>query len=139
MSENKVLEKMDVPDEIIFLLKYLIIIKQYNILLMYVTCTILFCALILACQLSTNLHWALNNECQYYVVWRTVGGFFKIKKRYCYILEEYLFKRELVKIVSVKINSLTLYPAHSRVGRGNLVVRHSVPHFAEFWRYCVLS
>ena len=25
--------------------------------------------------------------------------------------------------------SFTLYPAHSRVGRGNLVLRHSVPHF----------
>ena len=25
--------------------------------------------------------------------------------------------------------SFTLYPAHSRVGRGNLVSRHSVPHF----------
>ena len=25
--------------------------------------------------------------------------------------------------------SFTLYPAHSRVGRGNLVLRHTVPHF----------
>ena len=30
-----------------------------------------------------------------------------------------------------KINkiSFTRYPAHSRVGRGNLVLGHSVPHF----------
>ena len=25
--------------------------------------------------------------------------------------------------------SFTLYPTHSRVGRGNLVLRYSVPHF----------
>ena len=31
-------------------------------------------------------------------------------------------------IQSIEI-SFTLYPAHSRVGRGNLVLRHSVPHF----------
>ena len=36
--------------------------------------------------------------------------------------------------------SFTLYPAHSRVGRGNLV--YDTPFFplsAEFWRYCVLN
>ena len=32
--------------------------------------------------------------------------------------------------------SFTLYPAHSRVGRGNLVLRHSVPHFLP---NCVLE
>ena len=31
-----------------------------------------------------------------------------------------------------KINqiSFTLYAAHSRVGRGNLILRHSIPHFS---------
>ena len=35
----------------------------------------------------------------------------------------------------------TLYLANSRVGRGSLVLRHSVPGkcSAEFWRHCVLS
>ena len=36
--------------------------------------------------------------------------------------------------------SFTLYPAHSRVGRENLVSRHSSsPLSAEFWRHCVLK
>ena len=34
-----------------------------------------------------------------------------------------------VTLVKFKKISFTLYPAHSRVGRGNLVLRHSVPHF----------
>ena len=29
----------------------------------------------------------------------------------------------------VKKYSFTLYPAHSRIGRGDLVLRHSGPHF----------
>ena len=37
------------------------------------------------------------------------------------------------------IISFTLYPAYNRVGRGNLVVRHSVSHYPLiFWRYSVL-
>ena len=43
------------------------------------------------------------------------------------------------------VKNFTLYPAHSRVGRGNLVLSHSVPHFlpnsggiawqiGKFWR-----
>ena len=33
-----------------------------------------------------------------------------------------------------------MYPAYSRVGRGNLVLRHSrSPLSAEFWKHCVLS
>ena len=28
----------------------------------------------------------------------------------------------------VSKNSFTLYPAHSRIGRGTIVLRHSVPH-----------
>ena len=43
--------------------------------------------------------------------------------------------------------SFTLYPANNRIGRGNLVLRHSVPHFLSFpsafplnfSRNCVLS
>ena len=36
--------------------------------------------------------------------------------------------------------SFTLYLAHSRIGRGNLILGHSVAHFrAEFWMHCVLS
>ena len=37
----------------------------------------------------------------------------------------------LFNTLDMKINkmSFTLYPAYSRVGRGNLVLRHSVPHF----------
>ena len=45
-------------------------------------------------------------------------------------------------LFKIKLNqiSFTLYPAHSRVGRGNLVLKHSIPHFyAEFWRHWVLS
>ena len=34
----------------------------------------------------------------------------------------------LVPLIILKI-SFTLYPAHSKVGRENLVLRHSVPHF----------
>ena len=33
-----------------------------------------------------------------------------------------------------------LYPAYSRVGRGNLIFRHSIPHFPPiFSRHCVMS
>ena len=33
-----------------------------------------------------------------------------------------------------------LHPPHSRVGRGNLVLKHSVPHFLlNFSKHCVLS
>ena len=32
-------------------------------------------------------------------------------------------------IIKKKLINFTLYPAHSRVGRGNLLLRHSVPHF----------
>ena len=36
--------------------------------------------------------------------------------------------------------SFTLYPAHSRVGKGNLMLRHSVLHFQpNFWKHFVLS
>ena len=34
------------------------------------------------------------------------------------------------KIIIIKI-SFTLYPAQSRVGGGNLVLRHFVPHFGR--------
>ena len=34
----------------------------------------------------------------------------------------------LFQYIHIKKISFTLYPAHSRVGRGNLVLRHSVPH-----------
>ena len=36
--------------------------------------------------------------------------------------------------------SITLHPVHSRVDRGNLVLRYSVLHFAaKFWRHGMLS
>ena len=35
----------------------------------------------------------------------------------------------LSKFIKTNNVSFTLYPAHSRVGRGNLVLRHSVSHF----------
>ena len=38
--------------------------------------------------------------------------------------------RNILNTYEIKIYiSFTLYPAHSRVGRGNLVLRHSVPQF----------
>ena len=37
---------------------------------------------------------------------------------------------ELKLIIKNQI-SFTLYPAHSRVGRGKLVLRHSIPHFLQ--------
>ena len=42
--------------------------------------------------------------------------FLKKMKFYIYLKKDIFF-------------SFTLYPAHSRVGRGNVVLRHSVPHF----------
>ena len=36
-------------------------------------------------------------------------------------------------------DSVTLYPAHSRVGGGNLVLSLRSPLSAEFWWHCVLS
>ena len=35
------------------------------------------------------------------------------------------YERNIIKIII----SFTLHPIHSRVGRGNLLLRHSVPHF----------
>ena len=32
-----------------------------------------------------------------------------------------------------------MYSAERRVGRGNLVLRHSVPYSAKFWKHYVLS
>ena len=40
-----------------------------------------------------------------------------------------------VRSVLTRLNNsfnFTLYPAHWRVGRGNLVLRHSVPHFLPY-------
>ena len=39
-----------------------------------------------------------------------------------------------------QLHSFTLYPAHSRVGSGNIVIRHSAPHFpSNFSRHYALS
>ena len=34
-----------------------------------------------------------------------------------------------LRFIKIYLISFTLYPAYSRVGRGNLVLRNSVPHF----------
>ena len=36
---------------------------------------------------------------------------------------------QIILVIIIFFNFM-LYPAHSRVGRGNLVLRHSVPHFS---------
>ena len=51
-----------------------------------------------------------------------------------YILHKTQLKWPLLQIdydhvKKIIIISFTLYPAHGSVGRGNLVLRHSVPHF----------
>ena len=46
-----------------------------------------------------------------------------------FLLATFLPIRKL-KITKIEI-SFTLYPAHNIVGRGNLVLRHTVPHFLQ--------
>ena len=50
--------------------------------------------------------------------------------------------KEVECILKLKIRSASRrFPAYSRVGKGNLVLRHGVssPLTTEFWRHCVLS
>ena len=53
-----------------------------------------------------------------------------LTKRYAFKLYV-TFLISIVPIFYMKINQISfmLYPIHSRVGRENLVLRHSVPHF----------
>ena len=40
-----------------------------------------------------------------------------------------LYRVIIFYLITLSKISFTLYPAHGRVGRGNLVLRHSVPNF----------
>ena len=60
---------------------------------------------------------------RYWLSWYTGKYVNLIKKICCYMHYIYIFYYFFF------ITSFTLYPAHNRIGRGKLLLRHSVPHY----------
>ena len=63
------------------------------------------------------------------------NGYIYLNKCFIWSSEDRPHNKSPLKSHFVTLNQIknqinfTLYPAHSRVGRGNLVLKHSVPHF----------